>query len=230
MTSIRIGRRLIEAQFVERVNRFVCTVLLNGAAVDTHLHDPGRLKELLLPGAKILLREEHAPHRKTSYDMVGVYTGDILVSCDSRVPNQIVKQALHEKAISELPDYQTIIPEYTYGPSRLDFCLDERILIEVKGVTLVRNGRALFPDAPTERGKKHVQTLMSALEEGFESCILFLIQRPDVYRFSPNRETDPAFADVIKEAAEEGVRILVYTSAFVGNHLYLKKSLSHIDV
>ncbi len=230
MTSIQIGKNLIEAQFAERVNRFLCTVLLNGKAVLTHLHDPGRLKELLLPGSRVLLREERAPHRKTTHDLVGVYAGATLVSCDSRVPNKIIKQALHEKAIPELPDYQKIAPEYTYGSSRIDFCLDERILIEVKGVTLVRDGRALFPDAPTERGRKHVQALMSALGSGYKSYILFMIQRPDAYRFSPNRNTDPAFADTLTEAAESGVNILVYTSEFVGNYLYLRKCLSSIEL
>lgn len=226
MISIHVGN-LIEAHFTERVNRFLCTVLLNGKAVDVHLHDPGRLKELLLPESAVLLREENNPHRKTRYDLVGVYTGGVLVSCDSRVPNRLVNQALHERAIPELPDYSTIMPEYTYGHSRIDFCLDEKILIEVKGVSLVRNGTALFPDAPTERGRKHLQTLVSALKNGFRSYIFFVIQRPDAHRFSPNAETDPAFADTLEKAVKKGVNILVYTSEFVGNYIYLKEPIFH---
>lgn len=229
-TSILIGKSLIEAQFTERVNRFLCTVLLNGDTVNVHLHDPGRLKELLLPGSKVLLREENAPHRKTNYDLVGIYTEDILVSCDSRAPNNLVKKALQKKAIPQLPDYQTVTPEYTYRHSRIDFCLDEKILVEVKGVTLVKNGKALFPDAPTERGRKHLQTLISALEKGFCSYILFMIQRPDAFRFSPNRKTDPAFADTLSQAVEKGVSLLVYTSEFVGNYLCLKENLTSIEL
>jgi len=229
MTSVCIGD-VIEAQFVQRVNRFLCTVVLNDKVTEVHLHDPGRLTELLLPESKVLLREENAPHRKTKYDLVGIYTGDTLVSCDSRVPNRLVKKALHEKAIPELPDYKRIIPEYTYGHSRLDFCLDEKILMEVKGVTLVRNGLALFPDAPTERGRKHVRSLMSAVNHGFTSYILFMVQRPDAHQFSPNADTDPEFADTLKKAAKKGVNLLVYTSEFVGNYLYLREKLSFIEL
>lgn len=229
MTSVCIGD-VIEAQFVQRVNRFLCTVLLHNKVTEVHLHDPGRLTELLLPESKVLVREENAPHRKTKYDLVGIYCGDTLVSCDSRVPNRLVKKALHEKAIPELPDYKWIIPEYTYGHSRLDFCLDEKILIEVKGVTLVRNGLALFPDAPTERGRKHVKTLMSAVTHGFTSYILFMVQRPDAHQFSPNAETDPEFTDTLKEAAKKGVNLLVYTSEFVKNYMYLREKLSFIEV
>lgn len=229
MTSIVIGTNLIEAQFTERVNRFLCTVLLDDELIEVHLHDPGRLKELLLPGSRVLLREENSPHRKTAYDIVGVYTGTTLVSCDSRVPNRLVKEALKEKALPELQDYHTISSEYTYQNSRIDFCLDTNILLEVKGVTLVKNGRALFPDAPTVRGRKHVHTLMAALKEGFTSYIFFLIQRPDASRFTLNAQTDPQFATALEHAIRKGVHILAYTSEFAGNFMYLREKLSSIE-
>ncbi|KYK37970.1 MAG: DNA/RNA nuclease SfsA [Theionarchaea archaeon] len=229
MTSVVMGTNLIEAQFTERVNRFLCTVLLDNELTEVHLHDPGRLKELLLPGSRILLRKENSPHRKTAYDLVGVYTGTTLVSCDSRVPNRLVKKALQERALPELQDYHTITPEYTYQDSRIDFCLDGKILLEVKGVTLIKNGRALFPDAPTVRGRKHVHTLLSAIKEGFTSYIFFLIQRPDASRFSPNAQTDPQFATILKHAVRKGVHILVYTSEFTGNLMYLREKLSSIE-
>jgi sugar fermentation stimulation protein A len=161
---------------------------------------------------------------------VGVYSGDTLVSCDSRAPNWLVNQALHERTIPGLPAYSRVVPEYTCGHSRIDFCLDERILLEVKGATLVRNGQALFPDAPTERGRKHLNTLISALKNGFESYIFFLIQRPDAFSFSPNRDTDPEFADTLRHAVEKGVNVLVYTSKFEGNSLYLHENISVIDL
>jgi sugar fermentation stimulation protein A len=229
MTSIHLGD-LIEARFIERVNRFLCRVALDGKVVDAHLHDPGRLKELLIRDSRMLLREEHAPHRKTDYDIVGVYSSDTLVSCDTGAPNRLVNQALHERTIPGLPAYSKILPEYTYGHSRIDFCLDERILLEVKGATLVRNDQALFPDAPTERGRKHLNTLISALKNGFESYIFFLVQRPDAFSFSPNRDTDPEFADTLRHAVKKGVNILVYTSKFKGNSLYLHENISVIDL
>lgn len=228
MTSIWIGD-VIEAHFVERVNRFLCTVLLDDEVVEVHLHDPGRLTELLIPTSRVVLREENNPSRKTKYDLVGVYTGDLLVSCDSRVPNRLVTQALKEKAIP-LPEYQRIIPEYTYSHSRIDFCLDGKILIEVKGVTLVRDGHAFFPDAPTERGRKHVKTLISAVDHGFVSYLFFLIQRPDAHQFSPNVNTDPAFALTLKEAVQKGVNLLAYTSEFAGNYMHLREKLSRIEL
>jgi sugar fermentation stimulation protein A len=224
MTSIWIGD-LCEALFIERVNRFVCRIVLDETVGEAHLHDPGRLTELLLPGATVLIREENSPHRKTSYDLVGVYTGSTLVSCDTRVPNRLVAQALLERAIPDLPEYARVLPEYTYGDSRIDFCLDEKILIEVKGVTLVKDGHAFFPDAPTERGRKHLNTLLSALKKGLTSYIFFIVQRPDAFLFHPNSETDPEFADTLQKVVKKGVTILVYTSEFVGNYIHLREKI-----
>ncbi|MGD2250262.1 MAG: DNA/RNA nuclease SfsA [Candidatus Methanofastidiosia archaeon] len=125
----------------------------------------------------------------------------------------------------QLPDYTRIISEYTYKKSRIDFCLDNTILIEVKGVTLVRNGIALFPDAPTKRGKKHVETLLSALEEGFSSYVIFIVQRPDAYTFVPNTETDPDFADALEKAIITGVDVIVYTAKMIENYIYLRENI-----
>jgi sugar fermentation stimulation protein A len=229
MVSTYMGD-LVEAEFAERMNRFKCTVVLHGKVLEVHLHDPGRLRELLLSGSKVLLRKEDAPHRKTNYDLVGVYAGKELVSCDSRVPNKLVMEALKEKAIPELPEYESIVSEYSFETSRIDFCLDQNILIEVKGVTLVKNGLALFPDAPTRRGKKHLEALISALKEGFQSYIFFVIQRPDAYQFSPNSNTDFAFAHTLNQAVKKGVNILVYTTEFVGSYMYLKERISLIEL
>ena len=228
MTSICIGE-MIEARFEERVNRFLCRVVMNDQSVAAHLHDPGRLRELLRTDVPVVLRPEHGPHRKTAYDLIGVYAGDTLVSIDSRVPNRLVKRALQEKAIPEIEGYSTVVPEYTYEDSRIDFCLDERIFVEVKGVTLVKNDHAFFPDAPTERGKKHLRTLMYALREGFQSYIVFVVQRPDAHRFSPNAVTDPEFAHLFAQAVRCGVCPLVYTSMFVGNCIHMKEKVSLIE-
>lgn len=223
MVSVHLGE-LVKANFKERLNRFLCTVECNGSTTTVHLHDPGRLTELLIPDIPVLIREEKAPHRKTDYDMVAVKKDGIWVSCDSRIPNKLVKKALEEH-ILQLPEYKTIIPEYTYKESRLDFCLDNTILIEVKGVTLVRDRVALFPDAPTKRGKRHVETLISALHDGFSSYVLFLVQRPDAYKFLPNAETDPDFANTLQKASKKGVNIRVYTAEIVIPYMYLRKKI-----
>jgi sugar fermentation stimulation protein A len=230
MTSILIGHHLIPARFVERKNRFLCRVDVDGILMDVHLHDPGRLKELLVPGVRVLLREEPSPHRKTGHDMVGIYHRDVLVSCDSRVPNRLIKKALEERVLPDLPEYSTILPEFTYGHSRLDFCLDSTILLEVKGVTLVTNGRALFPDAPTERGKKHVETLIQAQREGFQCYMVFLVQRPDAHSFAPHAKTDPQFTAALVKAVQEDVNICVYTSEFLGEYMYLRDPISILDL
>jgi sugar fermentation stimulation protein A len=227
MSSIYVGE-LVRALFLERVNRFLCTVLLDGSIREVHLHDPGRLKELLVKGAPVLLREECGSHRRTHYDMVIIYQGLTPVCCDSRVPNQLVKRALQDNALSDLPEYQEIFPEYSFQDSRLDFCLDHRILMEVKGVSLVKNGKALFPDAPTLRGKRHLETLISAVHQGYASYVLFLIQRPDATTFSPNKETDPQFAATLRRAVQKGVNLLVYTSQFKRNCIYLKEKITSI--
>jgi sugar fermentation stimulation protein A len=202
--------------------------LLDGSIRGVHLHDPGRLKELLVKGAPVLLREECGPHRKAHYDMVITYQGLTPVCCDSRVPNQLVKRALQDNALSGLPEYQEVFPEYSFQDSRLDFCLDHRILMEVKEVSLVRNGKALFPDAPTLRGRRHLETLISAVDQGYTSYVLFLIQRPDATTFSPNKETDSQFASTLRKAAQKGVNILVYTSQFQRNHMHLKEKITSI--
>ncbi|MBU6997817.1 MAG: DNA/RNA nuclease SfsA [Theionarchaea archaeon] len=227
MVSIYLGN-LLRAQFIERVNRFVCTVLLDGNIREVHLHDPGRLKELLVKGVPVLLREEPGPHRRTHYDMVIIYKNSTPVCCDSRVPNQLTKRALQDRALPELPGYHKIIPEYSFQDSRLDFCLDNRILIEVKGVSLVRDDRALFPDAPTSRGRRHLETLISATHQGYTCYVLFLVQRPDASTFSPNRATDPQFAVTLQKAAQEGVNLLVYTSTLQGTHIHLKEKITSI--
>ncbi|MBU7032743.1 MAG: DNA/RNA nuclease SfsA [Theionarchaea archaeon] len=230
MTSILIGHNLVQAHFMERKNRFLCIVDLEGEFIEVHLHDPGRLKELLLPGVGVVLRREKSPHRKTGYDMVGIFQKDILISCDSRVPNRLVQRGLEERAFPELPAYSTIVPEFTYGNSRLDFCLDSTILLEVKGVTLVTGNHALFPDAPTKRGRKHLETLIDAAQIGFKSYIMFLIQRPDAVSFSPNTRTDPQFTEALVRAAHEHVTILAYTSEFKGNCMYLGDPISAIQL
>ncbi|MBU7038033.1 MAG: DNA/RNA nuclease SfsA [Theionarchaea archaeon] len=220
----------MRGRFIKRVNRFLCTVLLDGSIKEAHLHDPGRLEELLVEGVPVLLRKEPGSHRRTHYDMVVIYTHSTPVCCDSRVPNQLVKKALQETSLPGLPEYREIVPEFSFQNSRIDFCLDHRILIEVKGVSLVKNGLALFPDAPTQRGRRHVETLTSATNLGYISYVLFLIQRPDASAFSPNKETDPQFTTALRKAAEQGVNLMVFTSQLKRNHIHLKEQVTSISL
>lgn len=151
-----------------------------------------------------------------------------MVSVDSRVPNRLVLQALKNRDIEELSAYNTIKPEHPYRQNRFDFLLankQERCLLEAKSCTLVKDGVAIFPDAKTERGRRHVRDLMEAKKEGDRACVLFVVQRTDAHTFSPNDETDPEFAKVLRDASVEGVEVFAYYSEFAGDKIALKGKL-----
>ena len=205
---------LYEGRFVERPNRFLTVVDLEGKRVEAHLPDPGRLKELLLPGVRVWVRPAGGPGRKTDFTltMVRAPTGE-LVSLVTTLPNRLVEEALQEESLSELAGWGIQRSEYTWGSSRFDFLLareDRRLLLEVKSVTLVVEGRALFPDAVTARGARHVRELIAAREEGWETAVLFVVQRRDAGSVTAARTIDPDFADALANAREAGVRLLAY--------------------
>lgn len=195
--------------FLSRPNRFIARVRLpDGEEKTVHVKNTGRCRELLLPGAAVILVRGDAPGRKTEYDLVAVYKGDTLINMDSQAPNAAAKELLPRLFPGAL-----LRPETVWGASRFDFYLEQdsrRIFVEVKGVTLEENGRALFPDAPTERGVKHLRELIRARAEGFETYVLFLIQMKGCHAFSPNEATHPAFAEALREAKAAGVGILCY--------------------
>lgn len=183
------------------------------------------MHELLTVGAKVVLLEVLKEHRKTRYDLIGVFLNDQIVSIDSRVPNKLVYAALKNHDLPEFSKYHQITPEYTYGDTRFDFLLankDARCFLEVKSCTLVKDGVAMFPDAPTERGRKHLNALIKAQTEGYRACILFLIQRSDATLFTPNIETDPKFGQTLNEAVLEGVEAYAYHSEFTGDLITLR--------
>lgn len=199
-------RNVKEAVFLRRPNRFLAEVLLDGQKETVHVKNTGRLRELFLPGAKVLLSRGDTPGRKTAYDLISVRSGETLVNVDSQAPNKIAEECL----LSHCPGLTELKAEKTYASSRFDFYGVKDgapFYLEVKGVTLVRNGTALFPDAPTERGLKHIRELCSLKRSGTNAGILFIIQRNDATAFSPNRETQPAFAEALREAEKAGVRI-----------------------
>jgi len=198
----------IPAVFLSRPNRFIARVLLNGQEETVHVKNTGRCRELLRPGARVLLCPGMNPARKTKYDLVAVYKGETLINMDSQAPNAAAPELL-----ARLFPGLTLYPERTYAHSRFDFYLEgdgRRIFTEVKGVTLEENGVARFPDAPTQRGRKHLEELAAAAAEGWETYVLFLIQMKGCHRFRPNDETDPAFAETLRRVCRAGVGILCY--------------------
>lgn len=208
------NKKIVEAKFLERPNRFQGYVELNGERILTRVPNTGRYKEILIEGCTVLLREENNPKRKTKYDLIGAYKGEKLIIIDSQIPNKVVEEALINKKICKLTKYNIIEREKTYGKSRFDFRLSnengEIYYLEVKGVTLENNKHCKFPDAPTERGRKHILELVDAIEKGYKGGILFLIQLEDVCDFTPNYETDPEFGEALKFAKDKGVDIFVY--------------------
>jgi len=209
---------ILEARFVERPNRFLGVVDLEGDRAHIHINDPGRLKELLIPGARVFLRREHGPGRKTRFTLVAVEHEGVLVSVDSRLPNRFVSELLGNRARPRFQGATDVRAEVQVGKSRLDFSfpLDgARWFVEVKGCTLVRNGVALFPDAPTARGTRHMRELVSLREGGFAAGVFFVIQRPDARVFAPNRETDPAFAEAFERAVKQGVMTCALSTELV---------------
>ncbi len=198
----------IPAVFLSRPNRFIARVELDGCVETVHVKNTGRCRELLVPGAKVILCPGLNPARKTRYDLVAVYKGDVLINMDSQAPNASAPELL-ERLFPGL----SIRPEQTYARSRFDFYLeggDRRVYVEVKGVTLEQDGVARFPDAPTERGRRHLEELATAAAEGYEAYVLFLVQMKGCRVFRPNDDTDPAFADTLRRVSRAGVGILCY--------------------
>ena len=202
---------ICRAQFVARPNRFVARVLRHGTEETVHVKNTGRCRELLVPGATVYLAEGDNPNRKTRYDLVAVEKGPLLVNLDSQAPNKAAAEWLKNGGLGTKEIL--VRPEYKYENSRFDFYLEtegRKAFMEVKGVTLEEDGTARFPDAPTERGVKHIRELMRCLDDGYEAYILFVIQMKGVHAFEPNDRTHPAFGETLREAAGKGVRILAY--------------------
>lgn len=209
--------RLVGGRFKERLTRFSCLVEAEGAMAPCFLPNPGRLKELLIQGSEVLLVPQKRGDRKTPYDLFALRHHGMWVVVDSRVPNRLVHEALLSHSIPELSGYGEVKPESVYGSSRLDFLLKGEggaCLLEVKSCTLVENGVAMFPDAPTTRGRRHVEELLEAKKQGYRACVLFLIQRGDAGVFRPNDVTDPDFGRALRKAASGGVEVLAYASVF----------------
>lgn len=203
--------RISEAVFFSRPNRFVAYVEREGKQEICHVKNTGRCRELLVPGARVYLQGSDNPSRKTKYDLVAVRKGDRIVNMDSQIPNAAVREWL--EAGNLFQKISLLRPEMRYGNSRFDLYLEadgKRIFMEVKGVTLEENGVAKFPDAPTERGVKHIRELINCVKDGYEAYVMFVIQMKGVYSMKPNDQMHPAFGEALREAASTGVKVLAY--------------------
>ncbi len=205
-------KKIVEGKFISRPNRFIARVLINGKEETVHVKNTGRCKELLVPDARVYLEDcRENSKRKTPFDLVAVMKGKRLINMDSQAPNKASEEFLRESFFRG--EKVSIHPEYTYKKSRIDFlcrCKNQKYLVEVKGVTLEKDGRTYFPDAPTERGLKHINELSAAISDGFCCIILFVIQMDDVLSFSPNEKTQPQFKSALIEAEKKGVVPLAY--------------------
>lgn len=205
---------IVTGIFRERPNRFIAHVEVDGIMETVHVKNTGRCRELLVPGAKVYLAVSDNPNRKTKYDLVTVEKirkglPTLLVNMDSQAPNQVAEEWLKDSSL--FSKEAVIRREVSYGASRFDFYIEDgkrRMFLEVKGVTLERNGHASFPDAPTERGVKHIQELIHSKEEGYEACLLFVVQMKGMTDVSPNDEHHPQFGEALWQAEAAGVQIL----------------------
>lgn len=218
----------VGARFIDRPNRFIAHVELYGETVVCHVKNTGRCRELLLPGAKVLLQGSDNPKRKTAYDLVAVWKGERLINMDANAPNAVFGQWLREGGLGFVPEL--IKPEYTHGDSRFDFYFEHEgqpCLAEVKGVTLEENGVVRFPDAPTLRGVKHLHGLQAALAEGYKCYAVFVVQMRHVKYFQPAWDKHRDFGLALAAAAKAGVEVLALDCEVSPRGLYIAE---HVPV
>lgn len=201
-----------KAILIDRPNRFLGRVSLNGKMTEVFIPNPGRMYELMVPGHEVFVKENKGIHRKTDYTMIGLFHDGVIISIDSNLPNRFIKRLLTAHELPFFADYHTVIPEPRTKGGRFDFKIlgeKESSFIEVKSCTLVQNGRAIFPDAPTVRGSRHVRDLTDALSNNQidRAAVVFVIQRPDARVFSPNDKMDSDFGDALRRGHINGLEI-----------------------
>lgn len=224
-------QQVVNGKFKARPNRFIAKVEIDGQVETVHVKNTGRCKELLLEDAEVYLAVSDNPNRKTKYDLIGVEKKreklpPLLVNMDSQAPNQVAYEWV--KKCEMFSKNAEVRREVTYGSSRFDLYVSDgerKAFIEVKGVTLEKNGIALFPDALTERGVKHIRELIKCISDGYEAYLLFVIQMKDSTSFSPNNETQPEFGEALREAQKAGVTILAYDCLVTKNTLEMDKPI-----
>lgn len=212
---------IVKGKFISRPNRFIAKVDIAGVEHTVHVKNTGRCKELLVPGCTVFLEKADNQNRKTLYDLISVIKGDRVINMDSQAPNTVFRQWIKK----QLPT-AVVKREFTYKDSRFDCYIEtetDKIFVEVKGVTLEENGYVRFPDAPTERGIKHINGLMDAVNNGYKAAVFFVIQMEDVISFSPNYDTQPRFGQALKNAEAAGVKILAYSCKVTPDSLEIDK-------
>ncbi len=207
--------------FISRPNRFIAKVNIDGTEHTVHVKNTGRCKELLIPGCTVFLEKSANPNRKTLYDLIAVIKDDRVINMDSQAPNTVFARWVKKQLPTAFVKRET-----TYKDSRFDCYIEtetDKIFVEVKGVTLEDNGHVRFPDAPTERGIKHIKGLIDAVQNGYKAAVFFVIQMEDVLSFSPNYDTQPRFGRALKEAQSAGVQILAYSCKVTPDSLEIDK-------
>lgn len=230
-------QEIVRGAFLERPNRFIARVDLDGQTVVAHVKNTGRCRELLLPGAAVYLERAASTARKTAFDLVAVEKArsgrpPLLINMDAQAPNRVFHEWVltGKGAEAGLPRPTLLRPETTWGNSRFDFYWEEsdsrrRGYVEVKGVTLEEDGIVRFPDAPTERGVKHLEELAAARRAGYEACVFFVVQMAEALCFAPNDRTHPAFGAALRRAAAEGVRVLAWDCRVAPDALELARQV-----
>lgn len=215
-------RNMIPGEFRSRPNRFIAKVMINGHEETVHVKNTGRCRELLTPGAAVWCQKSDNPNRKTQFDLITVRKGERLINMDSQAPNIAAGEWLRSGGLGKIEEVRA---ETVHGDSRFDFSFlleGKRCFLEVKGVTLENDGVCAFPDAPTERGVKHLNGLTQAAKDGYGAFVLFVIQMPDVKYLHPNDVTDPAFGAALREAAQNGVTVLAMDCAVTEDTMNLR--------
>ena len=213
---------IVKGVYLDRPNRFIAHCLIDDKEEICHVKNTGRCKELLVKGNTVYLQKSDKTNRKTKYDLIAVEKGERLINMDSQIVNNVVLEYL-----PNIFDYIKFVkPEYKYGNSRFDIYVEtenEKAFIEVKGVTLENGGVVSFPDAPSERGVKHLKELQKAVTEGFKAYVIFVIQMSDVKYFEPNSKTHPEFAEELKKAKDNGVIPLAFDCAVTPDSIEIRK-------
>lgn len=215
---------IYKGTFLERPNRFIAICEIDGKEAICHVKNTGRCRELLVKGATVYLEKSSNPNRKTQFDLIAVQKNSKLINMDSQIPNYVVLESLNKI----FQDITYVKQEYKYGNSRFDIYVEtktEKIFVEVKGVTLEEGGVVRFPDAPTERGVKHLKELQKAVLDGYRACVVFLVQMNNVKYFEPNYKTHPEFAEELKRANKNGVEIFVYDSVVTPDEIKLNNPI-----
>lgn len=222
--------RVVEGIFLSRPNRFIAEVEIEGKRETVHVKNTGRCRELLIEGVRVWLYDSQNPNRKTRYDLIAVEKVSegktLIINIDSQIPNDVAGEWLLKSGI--FSESAKIRREVTFGASRFDFYVEDgerKCFLEVKGVTLEREGVALFPDAPTERGVKHLGELVECVKAGFDAYLLFVIQMKGVDEFRPNDEMHKAFGDALRNAKKKGVRILAVDCAVTPDSITIDKKI-----